>query len=58
MLLKYKYELNVYQYGMDTNNKVIDSDLIVSQVYNVIQNILKSKQRKKYTFYHFGSVFS
>jgi hypothetical protein len=37
-----------YQYVMDTNNKVINSYLIVSQLYNnIIHNSLKSNHRKK-----------
>jgi hypothetical protein len=47
-----------YQYGMDTNNKIIDPYLIVSQIYNdIIHNSLKSKHKKN-TFDHFASFFS
>jgi hypothetical protein len=36
-----------YQYGTDTNNKIIDSYLIVSQVYNdIIYNSSKSNHKK------------
>jgi hypothetical protein len=40
-----------YQFETDTNNKVIDSYVIASQVYNdIIQNGLKSNQGKKILF--------
>jgi hypothetical protein len=43
-----------YQYGTDTNNKIIDTYLTVitvSQVYNIIiHDSLKSNHKKKYIF--------
>jgi regulatory protein YycH of two-component signal transduction system YycFG len=36
-----------FQYGTDTNNKILDLYLIVSQVYNdIIHNSLKSNSKK------------
>jgi hypothetical protein len=47
MLFKYKYESDVFQYEKDTNNKIIDLYLIVSQVYNdIIHNSLNSNNKK------------
>jgi hypothetical protein len=58
MLFKYEYGSDVFQYETDMNNKIIDSYLIVSQVYNdIIQNSLKSINKKN-TFDHFASFFS
>jgi hypothetical protein len=48
----------LYQYGTDTNNKVIDLYITVIQMYNdIIHNSLRSNHRKN-TFDHFASVFS
>jgi hypothetical protein len=48
MLFKYECGLDVFQYGTDMNNKIIDLYLIVSQVYNdIIHNSLKSSNKKK-----------
>jgi hypothetical protein len=38
-----------YQYEMDTNNKIIDLYLIVTELYNnIIHNRLKFNYKKKY----------
>jgi hypothetical protein len=40
MLLEYEYISDIYQYGTDTNNKLIVLYLTMSQVYNdIIHNI-------------------
>jgi hypothetical protein len=58
MLFEYKYISNIFEYETDMNNKIIDSYLIVSQVYNdVIHNRLKSNNEKN-TFNHFARFFS
>jgi hypothetical protein len=58
MLFEYEYGSDVFQYEMDSNNKIVDSYLIVSQVYSdIIHNSLKSNNKKN-TFDHFATFFS
>jgi hypothetical protein len=67
-IVKYEYGADIYsktntdrmfyQYETDMNNKVTDSYLLVSQVYNdIIHNGLMSNDRKN-IFDHFASFLS
>jgi hypothetical protein len=60
MLLKYICGYDVYQFEMDTNNKIIEPYLILGQVYNnIIHNSFKFKDWKYdlTTFFNFlGSM--
>jgi hypothetical protein len=58
MLLEYEYRSDIYQYGTDTDNKVIVLYLTMSQVYNDIIHNIRSPIIEKKTFVHFSSVFS
>jgi hypothetical protein len=58
MLFESEYGSDVLSIWTYMNNKIIDTYLTVSQVYNIIIHDSLKSNHKKNTFDHFASFFS